>query len=135
MGGAGGSADEPITAINVTPLVDVCLVLVIIFMVTAPLFSQPIMQVELPKAITDEGESSENITITIDEDENLAVDAKEVTLEELKPELTLKLQQSSEKFVIIRADKLTNHGIVLKALDLAKELGANKMVFATEHKK
>ncbi len=133
--GASGSADEPITAINVTPLVDVCLVLVIIFMVTAPLFSQPIMQVELPKAITDEGESSENITITINEDGELAVDAKEVTLEELKPELTLKLQQSKEKFVIIRADKLTNHGIVLKALDLAKELGAKKMVFATEHKK
>lgn len=133
--GASGSADEPITAINVTPLVDVCLVLVIIFMVTAPLFSQPIMQVELPKAITDEGESSENITITINPEGELAVDAKEVTLEELKPELTLKLQQSSEKFVIIRADKLTNHGIVLKALDLSKELGAKKMVFATEHKK
>ena len=133
--GASGSAEEPITAINVTPLVDVCLVLVIIFMVTAPLFSQPIMEVELPKAITDEGEASENITITINPDGNLAVNAKEVTFEELKPELTLKLQESVEKFVIIRADKLTNHGIVLKALDLAKELGAKKMVFATEHKK
>ncbi|MCK5218523.1 biopolymer transporter ExbD [bacterium] len=133
--GASGSAEEPITAINVTPLVDVCLVLVIIFMVTAPLFSQPIMEVELPKAITDEGEASENITITINPDGKLAVNAKEVTFEELKPELTLKLQESVEKFVIIRADKLTNHGIVLKALDLAKELGAKKMVFATEHKK
>jgi len=133
MGAAGGD-DGPITAINVTPLVDVCLVLVIIFMVTAPLFSQPVMKVELPKAITDEGESTENITITIDPDERLAVNAKEVTLEELKPELKMKLQQSSEKYVIIRADNLTNHGIVLKVLDMAKELGAKKLVFATEHK-
>lgn len=133
--GASGAADEPITAINVTPLVDVCLVLVIIFMVTAPLFSQPVMKVELPKAVTDEGESSENITITIDPDERIAVNAKEVTLDELKPELKMKLQESADKYVIIRADNLTNHGIVLKALDLAKELGAKKLVFATEHKK
>ncbi len=132
--GAAGPADEPITAINVTPLVDVCLVLVIIFMVTAPLFSQPVMTVELPRATTDEGESTENITITIDPDENIAVNAKEVTLEELKPELKMKLQESTEKYVIIRADVLTNHGIVLNALDLAKELGAKKLVFATEHK-
>ncbi len=131
--GAGGG-DNPITDINVTPLVDVCLVLVIIFMVTAPLFSQPVMKVELPKATTDEGESTENITITIDPDENIAVNAKEVTLLELKPELKMKLQESSEKYVIIRADNLTNHGIVLNTLDLAKELGARKLVFATEHK-
>jgi biopolymer transport protein ExbD len=130
----GGSAEGPITAINVTPLVDVCLVLVIIFMVTAPLFSQPVMKVELPKATTDEGESTENITITIDSDERIAVNAKEVTIDELEPELKIKLQESDEKYVIIRADSLTNHGIVLKALDLAKELGAKKMVFATEHK-
>ncbi|MCD4813378.1 biopolymer transporter ExbD [bacterium] len=132
MGAAG--SDGPITEINVTPLVDVCLVLVIIFMVTAPLFSQPVMKVELPKATTDEGESTENVTITIDPDEKIAVNAKEVTFEELKPELKMKLQESAEKYVIIRADNLTNHGIVLKVLDIAKELGAKKMVFATEHK-
>lgn len=132
--GASGSADEPISDINVTPLVDVCLVLVIIFMVTAPLFSQPVMEVELPKAITDEGESAENITITIDPDEQIAVNAKQVTIEELKGELKAKILESSDKYVIIRADKLTNHGIVIKALDMAKELGAKKLVFATEHK-
>lgn len=132
--GAGGSAENPITEINVTPLVDVCLVLVIIFMVTAPLFSQPVMEVELPKATTDEGESAENITITINPDEKIAVNAKEVTIDELKVELKLKLQESSDKYVVIRADKLTQHGIVVKALDMAKELGAKKLVFATEHK-
>jgi biopolymer transport protein ExbD len=133
--GAAGNNEDAISDINVTPLVDVCLVLVIIFMVTAPLFSQPVMEVDLPKAITDEGESAENITITIDPDEKMAVNSKEVTMDELKAELKLKLQQSSDKYVIIRADKLTNHGIVVKVLDMAKELGAKKLVFATEHKK
>jgi len=130
-----GSSDGPITAINVTPLVDVSLVLVIIFMVTAPLFSQPVMTVELPKALTDEGKESENVTITINPDEKIAVNAKEVTEDELKGELKIKLQESADKVVIIRADKLTNHGIVIKVLDLAKELGAKSLVFATEHKK
>jgi biopolymer transport protein ExbD len=93
------------------------------------------MEVELPKAITDEGKESENITITIDPTERIAVNAKEVTKDELKGELAMMLAQSSEKLVIIRADNLTNHGIVIEALDLAKELGARTMVFATEHKK
>lgn len=130
-----GSSDEPITEINVTPLVDVSLVLVIIFMVTAPLFSQPVMEVELPKAITDEGKESENVTITINPEEKIAVNAKEVTEEELKGELKMKIDQSTDKVVIIRADALTNHGVVIKVLDLAKELGAKTMLFATEHKK
>ncbi len=130
-----GDTDGPITAINVTPLVDVSLVLVIIFMVTAPLFSQPVMEVELPKAITDEGKESENITITINPEEKIAVNAKEVTEDELKGELKMKIDQSGEKVVIIRADSLTNHGVVIKVLDLAKELGAKSLLFATEHKK
>lgn len=131
----GGSEDGPITEINVTPLVDVLLVLVIIFMVTAPLFSQPVMKVEIPKAITDEGKESENVTITINPDEKIAVNSKEVTKDELKAELKLQISQSKDKVVIIRADKMTNHGIVIDALDMAKDAGAKSLVFATEHKK
>lgn len=133
MSMSGG--DEPITEINVTPLVDVSLVLVIIFMVTAPLFSQPVMTVELPKALTDEGKESENVTVTINPEDKVAVNAKEVTEDELKGELKLKIDASSDKVLIIRADKLTDHGIVVKVLDLGKELGAKQMIFATEHKK
>jgi biopolymer transport protein ExbD len=130
-----GAGDEPITEINVTPLVDVSLVLVIIFMVTAPLFSQPVMTVEIPKAITDEGKEQENITITINPEEKIAVNSKEVTKDEMKGELKSKLAQSKDKVVVIRADKMTNHGVVVEALDMAKELGAKSLIFATEHKK
>ncbi len=55
MAGASYSDDAPITDINITPLVDVCLVLVIIFMVTAPMMSDPAIKVDLPKAHTREG--------------------------------------------------------------------------------
>jgi biopolymer transport protein ExbD len=130
-----GGSDDAITDINVTPLVDVSLVLVIIFMVTAPLFSQPVMEVKIPKALTNEGKEQENVTITINPDEKIAINAKEVTKDEMKGELKLQLQKSSDKVVIIRADILTNHGVVVEALDMAKELGAKSLVFATEQKK
>ena len=65
MAGSSGDPRGPITGINITPLVDVCLVLVIIFMVTAPLMMQPTLPVELPKAKTREGKETDNITITI----------------------------------------------------------------------
>lgn len=52
-----------VTGINVTPLVDVCLVLVIIFMVTAPLLSEPVFKVSLPQARTQEGEEKEKIVV------------------------------------------------------------------------
>ncbi|MFA6004273.1 MAG: biopolymer transporter ExbD, partial [Elusimicrobiota bacterium] len=55
--------DDIVSGINVTPLVDVCLVLVIIFMVTAPLMSDPVIKVELPRATTKEGEERDKITI------------------------------------------------------------------------
>ena len=60
--------EELMTGINVAPLVDVCLVLVIIFMVTAPLLSDPAIKVNLPKAKTQEGEEKDKITVTISTD-------------------------------------------------------------------
>ena len=79
MGMQSGSQDGIVTGINVTPLVDVGLVLVIIFMVTAPLFEQPALNVNLPKASTKEGEEKENITVTITPDGKIAINEQEVT--------------------------------------------------------
>src|SRR3989338_8983216 len=99
---AGGSQDDMVTGINVTPLVDVGLVLVIIFMVTAPLFEQPTLQINLPKANTKEGEEKENITITITSDGKMAINEQEVTPETLEIVLKLKIARSAEKHVILR---------------------------------
>src|SRR3989344_6570282 len=121
--GGGGSHDDLVTGINVTPLVDVCLVLVIIFMVTAPLFEQPSLDVNLPKATTKEGEEKENITVTLTSDGKIAVNEQEVAADELGPALKMKLAHSGEKHVILRADKESLHGDLLMAMRLAKEFG------------
>ncbi|OGR82247.1 MAG: hypothetical protein A2901_09625 [Elusimicrobia bacterium RIFCSPLOWO2_01_FULL_54_10] len=132
MGMQTGGADDIVTGINVTPLVDVGLVLVIIFMVTAPLFEQPTLDVKLPKASTKEGEEKENITITLTSDGKIAVNELEVTKQNLEAVLKSKMRSSAEKHVILRADQDSLHGDLLMAMRLAKVLGAKSMAIATE---
>ena len=132
MGMQTGGQDDIVTGINVTPLVDVGLVLVIIFMVTAPLFEQPTLQVTLPKTHTEEGEERENITVTIAADGKMAVNEQEVTADRFEAVLKSKLARSTEKNVVLRADQDALHGSLLEALRAAKELGAKSISIATE---
>src|SRR3989338_96141 len=132
MGMQSGPQDELVTGINVTPLVDVGLVLVIIFMVTAPLFELPSLPVNLPKTHTKEGKEKENITVTITQDGKLAVNEEEVASNNLKTVLENRLKLSTEKHLILRADKESLHGDLLLVIRLAKELGAKSMAIATE---
>lgn len=131
---SAGGKDDIVTGINVTPLVDVGLVLVIIFMVTAPLFEQPTLEVKLPKTHTEEGEEKENITITITPEGRIAVNQEEATPQTLESILKKKLAKSEEKHIILRADAEALHGDLLFAMKVAKDLGAKSMAIATEPK-
>ena len=133
---AGGDDDDIVSGINVTPLVDVCLVLVIIFMVTAPLMSDPVMKVELPKANTKEGEEKDKITVTLGKDGRFALEHKiYADLKELDEDLKLKVAQSESKLVILRADQDALHGPLTDLMARAKEAGAVGLTIATEKKK
>jgi len=128
--------DESVSGINVTPLVDVCLVLVIIFMVTAPLMSDPVIKVALPKARTHEGEERDKITITLAQDGHLALDQKTYeNLDALDADLKDKILLSESKLVIVRADENAEHGRLTEIMSRAKESGASSITIATEQKK
>lgn len=128
--------DDAISGINVTPLVDVCLVLVIIFMVTAPLLSNPTIKVNLPKARTKEGEERDKITITLGKDGKLALSQKVYeNFDALEAELKDRLLSSESKLVVIRADQEALHGQLTDIMARAKDAGANSLTIATEHKK
>jgi biopolymer transport protein ExbD len=129
------SEEGEITDINVTPLVDVCLVLVIIFMVTAPLMVQPILKVTLPKATTLEGEEKENITITLGEKGEWALNEEVTTKERVAEKLLSKIKKSKDRFVIIRADQNVLYGVIEEAMSMAKKAGAKKITLATEQKR
>ncbi len=131
---SSSSSGGPITGINITPLVDVCLVLVIIFMVTAPLLTQPNLPVELPKARTAEGKEKENITITITKEGRWALNEKEMEPAQLESQLPQRVAASRDKFVIIRADRGSSYAFTLEAMRMAKAAGAKDTAIATEQK-
>ena len=136
MAGASIESDDPITDINITPLVDVCLVLVIIFMVTAPLFSDPPIKVDLPAAHTREGEEGDKLTITLSKDGEYALDSKKFTDPKLLAEaLTQALLTKESKSVILRADKDALHGHLTDLMARAKDAGAQSLTIATEQSK
>lgn len=128
--------EEPVCEINVIPLVDITLVLLIIFMVATPFMTQSRLSVTLPQAITDEAKDKEYVTITIDKNANISVNEKNVyTPKELEQVLAQKLMKVNEKIIIIKADLAIDHGTVIDALDAAKKAKPKKIYFATQHKK
>lgn len=109
--------------INVTPFVDVMLVLLIIFMVTAPLLQEQIA-VELPKAKAqpkDQGRQS--VTLTVAKDGRLYLGKKEVSLQELETSLQKIFQMRDDKTIYLYADKAVDYGTVAQAMAVMQPLG------------
>lgn len=124
MGMAAG-AEDAITEINVTPLVDVCLVLVIIFMVTAPMAMQAGIIVASSKVDAAEGEVSQNESVAVRlTADKIYLNDRLVTLETLSPLMTAKLKVNKKKVVTITADEDVKHGIIVSVLDISKQSGA-----------
>ena len=121
-----------LTDINVTPLVDVCLVLVIIFMVTTTAFLEPPFKVVLPKAHTSEQTKEENIFVAISPDGSLAVNESRIAADQFPGFITEKLRKSRRKLVVIRADESALSGQVIDVLNLIKQAGAKRITFGTE---
>jgi biopolymer transport protein ExbD len=123
-----------VTEINVTPLVDVCLVLVIIFMVTTAMFLQPPFEITLPKAHTAEQTKEENIFVAVAPDGRLAVNETQVDLPTFQSLIREKIQKSRHKLVVIRADEKSLSGAVIDALNIIKQAGARRITFGTDAK-
>ena len=121
--------ESAITDINVTPLVDVCLVLVIIFMVTANFVMQAGIRVSQSSAGASTGKSSseENVNVILTKTGKIIVNGKEVKREDLAYELKKKIQKSKDKLVTLTADKENRCIEIVDVLDLAKQNGAEKL--------
>lgn len=128
---AGGSSrnEEPITAINVTPLVDVCLVLVIIFMAVAPMAVTLGIKVLESRASTSEGKASvdENVSIKIALDGAITVNGVKTDGLTFRGTLVDALARSKDKMVVVTADARNKVGLVVQVLDASKQAGALKL--------
>jgi biopolymer transport protein ExbD len=122
---AGGASRRRgiIAEINVTPLVDIMLVLLIIFMLTAHLIAKQAIEVELPRASNNTTLKPTTLAITLTREGNLYLDDKPVTAEGLKAAITDAVAKDPKVQAVISGDKSVSHGRVVWVLDLVKSLG------------
>ncbi len=127
---------EPITKVNVTPIIDVALVLVIILMVTAPMMAVSNLPVDLPQARTREAERERNLSITLSRDGRIALDDEDVSADTLNTAIARRLSQPGDEdlLVVVRADASTPYAQVRALLDQARAGGARRLAIATRQK-
>jgi biopolymer transport protein ExbD len=128
-GGARDDGDDAITGINVTPLVDITLVLLIIFMVTAKIIVSQSVPLDLPKA--SQGSDIQVVfSVTMAADGTTQVDGKGVANDEAVMPLAEAAQaKNPELRAVIKADSAVPHGRVIHVLDLLKQAHVNKIAF------
>ena len=117
-----------IVEMNLVPLIDVSLILVIIFMVLTPILVQSQLTVKLPKA--DQGtpaSADTTVNVQISQSGALMIEGVAVKWEKLERELTLRLPKSAQKTLLVQADRLVPVEKVVAVLDAAKRLGVGKL--------
>jgi len=128
----GSGSDRLMSDINVTPFVDVMLVLLIIFMVTAPMMVQGV-DVALPEvSATPMVTDKENLTVTIDRDANIFINDFQVRMDFLKDKLEKILAGKTDREVFFRADKDVSYGVVVSVMAEIKAAGVDKLGMVTD---
>ena len=124
-----------ITALEVTPLVDIVFLLLIFFLLTATYVKNPNLDINLPKASINQVTSRErDITIGITKKGELRYENQEISAEKLEGILRAEYAEHSDSFIVIRADEGSRHGRVVEVMDLAKRIGFGRLAIATQAK-
>lgn len=131
-----GKKYRPMSEINIVPYVDVMLVLLVIFMVTAPLLTQGV-QVDLPQAKSDPLPVNEKppIVVTVDALGNLFLDQSKDTIkvQDLSIKIQALLKLNPTRSVLIKGDKHVEYGKVMNAMVILKRAGVSKLGLMTQH--
>ncbi len=131
-GGRRGRRRRPLADINVTPLVDVMLVLLIVFMVTAPLLTTGVT-VDLPQARTAPlPGQDEPVVVTIRADGTLYLQESPIGLEELGPRLSAVRERNPDLRVFVRGDRQVDYGRVMSVVGSLNQAGIAKVALLTE---
>lgn len=132
VGGGGLSNGDPISDINITPLVDVMLVLLIVFMVTAPMMIQGV-DVNLPRAATAPLKPSEDLlTVRVEKGGTVWVDKRRTDMDELTQVMAKVLTARTIKDVLLAADRDLPYETVMKAISRLKKAGVNRIGMMTQ---
>ncbi|HEX8954090.1 MAG TPA: biopolymer transporter ExbD [Polyangia bacterium] len=134
-----GSEADLFADINITPLTDIFLVLLIIFMVTSSVMAtdgaRAGVRVNLPKGATREiAASQKDVTVAITTDGKMVVDGKEVSADSLRKIFDDARARDPETQVVVQADEATHHGRVVAVMELAKGAGLRRLAIATRRR-
>ena len=133
---SGGEGDDDlISGINVTPLVDVVLVLLIIFMVTATYIVRAAVEVELPRAAHGGEATGTILTVALTRDGKIYLDGVERTEQELVLRTREAVRADADTRAIISADKGALHGAVVRAIDLVRGAGVTRFAIHVERER
>jgi len=125
------SDDEVMSEINMTPLVDVMLVLLIIFIITVPVINHAV-PLKLPEASSNKQElKPENIQLSIDGDGLIFWNREAITLEALEARLTTTARQTPPPALHLSADKTTTYDIIAQVMSAASRAGVSNLAFVT----
>jgi len=131
MEGSSGRRDRTVLSeINVTPFVDVMLVLLVIFMVTAPLLQQGI-EVNLPKELTKEAEVEETSIVTVTKKGDIYYNQRLISLVDLERHMELLAMRNGDADVYLRADEEVPYGVVVKVISRIKKAGIERLGMMT----
>ncbi len=137
MAMAAGNKGGVNSNINVTPMVDVMLVLLIIFMVITPMLNNKV-NVDLPKtdsAVPMEDANKEDaVTVAVTRDGRTFLGGDQVTLDDLGPKISAQLENKTSKQVYLRADSRANYGKVMDAVDGVRAAGVSQLGLLTERR-
>ena len=123
--------------INVTPMVDVMLVLLIIFMVITPMLNNKV-NVDLPKAdaavVMEDANKEDAVVVAVTRDGRVFLGGDQVTLDDMGTKISAKLENKTNKEVFLRADVRANYGKVMDAVDGVRSAGVSQLGLLTEKK-
>ena len=126
------SSAQPMSDINMTPLIDVMLVLVVIFIITAPLLASSI-KLDLPRTdAAKAGDAPKSVTVVVDAAGQAYVKDLPLTLDDLARQLTLSAQANPETEVLLRADKSVPYGRIVEVMGAAQKAGLNRIGFVAD---
>ena len=132
MGMFGGGDNDTMSEINVTPFVDVMLVLLIIFMVTAPMMTQGMM-VQLPKTEANSiPQSEKQLNLSITEDGSFYINKEELSPSDMRKKLAALAQVASDRDVLLSADGRVPYQKVAELMSIATEAGFTKIGMITQ---
>jgi biopolymer transport protein ExbD len=131
---AGGDHDDAISEINVVPLVDIILVVLIIFMVTAPMFIKPTIKVNLPKAASGDSSTPSQLNIAITAEGRISLNGSPASDEVVRAKALEQVTKNPDVQAIISADRDTPHGKVVGVIDVVKAAGVKKFAISIDKK-